>query len=170
MRSAAIILGLCTALAACSRGGEPNLVNVPTTDGPDEFAILPTKPLETPPDLAALPPPTPGGVNRSDPTPHADAVAALGGNRGTLGRASTDGALVSYAARYGVAPDIRGTLAASDLAFRRANDGRLLERVFNVNLYFEAYATQSLDQYRELERFRAAGVPTPAAPPPPVEE
>ncbi len=36
--------------------------------GPDEFAILPTKPLEMPADVAALPPPTPGAANRADPS------------------------------------------------------------------------------------------------------
>lgn len=170
MRAVMILLGLSLTLAACSRGGTPNLVNLPPGDGPDEFAILPSKPLQTPPDLAALPRPTPGAANLTDPTPQADAVAALGGNRGVLARPSGDGALLGYVARYGVAPDIRPTLAAADLEYRRANDGRLLERLFNVNIYHDAYEPLALDQYRELERFRAAGVPTPAAPPPLVAE
>ena len=86
-------------------------------------------------------------------------MAALGG-RG--GGAPGDTGLLTYATRYGVAPDIRATLAVDDLEFRRANDGLLLERAFNVNVYYRSYASQSLDRYRELERFRAAGVPTPA--------
>ncbi len=43
------------ALAACGRG-DPRLMNIRNTEsGPDEFAILPTSPIEIPADLAALP-------------------------------------------------------------------------------------------------------------------
>lgn len=154
-------------VSACARDREPQLLNIRTTT-PDEFGILPTKPLEAPADYTALPAPTPGGANRVDPAPHADAVAALGGNPAALARTgipAADGALFRHAARYGTTPGIRPELAAADLEYRRANDGRLLERVFNVNVYFRAYRAQSLDQYAELERFRRLGVRTPAAPP-----
>jgi hypothetical protein len=77
-----------------------------------------------------------------------------------------DGALVGHAARYGVAPDIRNVLAQEDLAFRSENRGRILERLLNVNVYFRAYADQSLDQQAELRRWRRAGVRTVSAPPP----
>ncbi len=155
-------------LAACGGNDAPNLLNVgETTDGPDEFAVLPTKPLQLPDDLAALPAPTPGGGNLSDPTPQADAVAALGGRPGASVGSAGDGALVSYAGRFGVTPAIRETLAAEDLAYRRANNARLLERLFNTNVYFRAYEAQTLDSYRELERMRRAGIRTPSAPPSP---
>ena len=168
MRAAASILVAALAVAGCAQRGTPDLLIVRGGAGPDEFSILPSKPLETPPSLAELPPPTPGGANRTDASPEADAIAALGGRPGT--GAAVDGGLLSYAMRFGVEPGIRTTLAARDLEFRRANDGRLLERVFNVNLYYRAYESQSLDQYAELARFRRAGVPTPAAPPEPREE
>lgn len=156
------VLALTAALGACG-GGSPDLMSVASSgEGPDEFGVLPNKPLQRPEDLGALPPPTPGGENRGDLTPAADAVVALGGRPGA-GPAA--GALVAHAGRYGVSPRIRGTLAAEDFAFRQANDGRLLERLFNTNIYFRAYRPQSLDQYQELERFRRAGVRTPAAPP-----
>ena len=164
-------LMLCAALtlAACGSDGEPNLLNITQapSDGPDEFAVLPTEPIVIPDDLAALPTPTPGGSNRTDPTPRTDAIAALGGNPAVLSRASNDGALVRYAGRYGVSPDIRATLAASDLRFRQNNDGLPLERLFNVNIYFETYEPLSLDQYRELERLRRAGIRTSSVPPEP---
>lgn len=171
MRRAVILLGLVATVACgCARDGDPDLMTFRNTDdGPDEFSVLPTKPLETPPDLAALPPPTPGGANLVDPTPEADAIAALGGRPSVLARGSADGAVVLYAARYGVDPAIRSQLAASDLAFRESNRGRLLERIFDVNVYYETYEDQSLDQSLELERFRRAGIRTPAAPPVPVE-
>ena len=151
------------ALAACG-SSDPKLFNLRKSDRtPDEFSILPTKPLEQPPSFSQLPPPTPGGANRTDPRPEAEAVAALGGNPG--GGTGIDGALAQAVGRYGVTPNIRGVLAAEDLEWRRANDGRLLERLFNVNVYYDAYRAQSLDQYRELERLRGFGVRTVAAPP-----
>jgi hypothetical protein len=168
----AVMAGLVAvvALAACNRSeSEPRLLNLRTSGtGPDEFAILPTKPLQQPEDYASLPEPTPGGTNRTDPTPEADIAVALGGRAEAVGRGGVDGGIVTYASRFGVAPDIRETLAAEDLEFRRRNDGRLLERLFSVNVYYRAYRSQSLDQYRELERFRAAGVRTPAVPPDPA--
>lgn len=156
------------ALSACSRG-DPQLLNLARTQGPgpDEFAILPTNPLEMPEDLASLPEPTPGGANRVDPDPEADAIVALGGNPDRAGGA---GGLVTYASRFGVSQGIREVLAAEDLEFRRRNDGRILERLANVNVYHRAYQPLSLDQYAELERMRRAGVRTPAAPPQALEE
>lgn len=164
------LLAALVLLAACGRSDRvPNLLNI-RSNTPDEFSILPTKPLEQPADYTALPEPTPGGTNRVDPTPKADAVAVLGGNPAALGRTGIpagDGALVNYASRYGRTPDIRATLAAADLEYRRKNDGRLLERVFNVNVYFRAYRAMSLDQHAELERWRLLGIRTPSAPPDP---
>lgn len=157
-------------LAACGGADDPRLLNLRASgNGPDEFAVLPTKPLQAPDDFAQLPPPTPGGANLTDPTPEADLVAALGGNPAALARGGLEGGVVSYASRYGVAPDIRQTLAAQDLELRRRNDGRLLERLFNVNVYYRAYRGQDmdLDQHRELDRFRRAGIRTPAVPPDP---
>ena len=173
MRRSVLVLGLLMALSACGGGNEePNLLNIsqPRSEGPDEFAVLPSKPLEVPEDLAALPDPTPGGQNRTDQTPQADAIAALGGNPAVLSRASGDGALVAHARRYGTDPNIREDLAAADLEFRRRNDGRLLERLFNVNVYFRAYEEQALDQHRELERLRRAGIRTSAVPPDPARD
>jgi hypothetical protein len=133
--------------------------------GPDEFLVLPSKPLEAPENYTDLPVPTPGGANRTDPTPEADAIAALGGSidRGQAGSA----ALMAHARRFGVQANIREVLAKEDLEWRRDNDGKLLERLLNVNVYFKAYDKMLLDQYAELERWRAAGYDTPSAPPDP---
>ena len=171
MKRAVLSFAFLSVLSACGGSEEPNLLNIsqPRSEGPDEFAVLPTKPLEMPQNLAALPEPTPGGTNRTDPTPQADAIAALGGNAAVLSRGSNDGALVAYSRRFGVDPNIRAELAAADLEFRRRNDGRLLERLFNVNVYFQAYEEMSLDQYRELERLRRAGIRTSSVPPDPAE-
>lgn len=163
-----VVLVAAGLVSACSRSSEPNLLNIAaSTSGPDEFAILPNKPLQEPASYTELPPPTPGGANRVDATPTADAIAALGGNPAAVARgiAPGDAGLVNHASRYGRNGAIRSQLASEDLAFRRRKDGRVLERLFNVNVYFRAYRGMSLDQYGELERFRRLGVRTPAAPP-----
>ena len=150
-------------LAACSVQN-PTLMNLRAEgEGPDEFGVLPTRPLEIPADLASLPTPTLGGTNRADPDPEADVAAALGGdvNRATPGTAS----LIGQATRFGVNDGIREALAAEDLEFRRRNNGRLLERLAAANVYYRAYRVMALDRYAELERMRAAGIRTPAAPP-----
>lgn len=166
---ALLLLAMAAALAGCAGGDGPRLLNLKRSGpGPDEFAIVPNKPLQAPEDFAQLPEPTPGGANLVDPTPHADAIAALGGRQGvTRGVPSSDAGLVAHASRYGVNAAIRQQLAAEDLEWRRTHNGRLLERLFRVTVYFRAYRKMALNQYRELERFRAAGVRTPAAPPEP---
>ena len=82
-----------------------------------------------------------------------------------LARRTNDGALLSYTNRFGVDPRIRPDLAEADLAFRRANDGRILERLANTNVYFRAYESMSLDQHAETERLRRAGIRTSSPPP-----
>lgn len=168
-------LALCAMLGAAMLAGcgpsNPSLMNVRSKSGPDEFGILPAKPLEAPTDFATLPPPTPGGSNRTDPTPEADAIAALGGNPASVTRSgvpAADGGLITYAGRYGVQGNIRQTLAAADLKFRQEHPGRLLERLANLNTYYRVYEPLSLDQYAELRRLRRLGVKTPAAPPDPT--
>ncbi|NBZ89613.1 DUF3035 domain-containing protein [Stagnihabitans tardus] len=167
MRKAGLVLAgvLVMTLASCgSRDRVPNLMNLRSgTNGPDEFSILPPKGLEMPEDLAALPEPTPGGTNLTDQNPQADAILALGGKPGA---GVNDNALVAYAGRHGMDPNIRASLAAEDLEFRKKHPGKLLERLFNLTTYFNAYRDSWLDQYKELARWRAAGVATPAAPPP----
>ncbi|TRD22253.1 DUF3035 domain-containing protein [Palleronia caenipelagi] len=158
------VLGLAV-LAACS--GEPDLIRLQQQgDGPDEFGILPNRPLEAPENFAALPAPTPGAGNRADLRPLDDAVIALGGRPGGSGGGVQGGALVNHTTRYGVDGAIREQLAAEDRAYRQRRRGRVLERVFGTTTYFDAYEDQSLDQDAVLQRGRALGHRTPAAPPP----
>jgi hypothetical protein len=163
---AVIAIATMITLAACGGKGDPQLMNLRSGPGPDEFAIVPPKPLELPENLTELPEPTPGGVNRTDRNPEADAAIALGGKPAAAGGIpSGDSALYAHAARFGVEGGIRATLAAEDLEWRRANNGRPLERLFNVNVYYQAYRKQRLDQQAELARWRALGVRNPSAPP-----
>ena len=166
-----LLLCLIPTLAACA-GGDPGLMNIgrDRAGGPDEFGVIPTRPLEVPENIAALPVPTPGGANLAGPAPERDVASALGGDIGALARGATDGALLAHATRHGVDSNIRVELAAADLEFRRDNPGRVLERLFDVNVYFRAYEEMALDQHAELARLRSLGIRTSAAPPEPVEQ
>lgn len=170
MRAGFLMIGLAAAMGLGACSGEPRLMNLEAgRTTPDEFAILPTRPLAMPPDLAVLPSPTPGGANITDPTPEADAVAALGGNPGALvnqGIGAADQALVVHAGRNGIEPNIRGTLAAADLAFREGNRRRPLEALVGASVYYRAYAGQTLDARAEHLRWQRAGAITPTSPPP----
>lgn len=134
--------------------------------GPDEFAVIPAEPLELP-QTSTLPNPTPGGTNRADPTPNADAIRALGGSPSAQiagGVPAGDAALVAQASRYGVDSNIRAELAAADAAklerARRLNFFNPLGR----DRYFPAYARQALDAPAELARLQAMGVSVPQIP------
>lgn len=137
------------------------------TAGPDEFLVLPVAPLELPETLS-LPTPTPGAANRVDPNPTGNAVAALGGRPDAAlagGVPQADAGLVAYARRGGVDPAIRDTLAQEDAAFRASRNRFSPFGILATDRYFRAYASQALDAYAELTRFRNLGVATPTAPP-----
>ena len=163
-----LIIVLALGLSGCA-GGRPGMLNLRgDKQGPDEFSVLPGKPLQSPDDLTNLPAPTPGGTNLTDPTPNADAIAALGGNAAALTRSNipaSDGALVNHVTRYGVLSGIREELAAADETLRK---GRGFFPTFG-NLgnarYYRIYRKDALDQAKELERLRAFGIKTPSAPP-----
>ncbi|MFZ5964554.1 DUF3035 domain-containing protein [Thalassococcus sp. BH17M4-6] len=162
-----ILVGL-TALAACG-DREPRLRDMSTNRStPEEFSIVPNKPLQLPETLAQLPAPTPGGANRTDQTPQADAVASLGGNPARLNRSggipANDGALVRAAGRFGTQSDIRRTLAEEDLAFRKRKS-LFSWQLFKEDQYNRAYRAQRLDAEEELLRWRRGGRRTPSAPP-----
>lgn len=150
-------------LTACSGNDSDRLMNLRSPhDGPDEFAILPTKPLEMPKDFKDLPTPEPGARNLVDPAPLDDAVIALGGKPGA---GSNDPALASAVGRYGVASGIREQLAAEDEEIRKRNGPRLLERLVGTSTYHRVYSRQAIKATPELERWRKAGARTPSAPP-----
>jgi len=150
-------------LAACGEGG---LVGALRTSGavstPDEFMVLPTRPLEMPQDFAALPPPKPGTVNRVDYRPHVEAIAGLTGAPGPAGNA--DGAvLVAQAGPR--EPGVRQALAIEDVEWRNTHHGLLIPRLIAKDKATVTYAPMILDSAEEFERLRAAGVQQPAAPP-----
>jgi hypothetical protein len=79
MRLIAFALIGILVLAACENKGLREIQ--PRGDGPDEFIVVPARPLEQPENFVALPAPTPGGTNRTDQRPLDESVAQLGGWR-----------------------------------------------------------------------------------------
>lgn len=159
------VLALVT-LAACGNTDRP-LRDMRTSDGgPDEFSVIPAQPLALPETLALLAP-TPGGPNLADPTPKADAIAALGGNPAAQfagGIPANDTGLIAQVTRYGVNANIRAELAERDAAMRQR---KKLSNVFNPlrrDRYFALYAGQALDADAELARLAALGILVPNAP------
>lgn len=162
-----IVLASVLAASGCAQKGL-RVLQKPGS-GPDEFLVLPTKPLSAPENYSSLPAPTPGGNNLTDPNPQGEAVAALGGNPAALavtsGVPSGDAALVAASSRYGVEPGIREDLAAADAKFRHRNRhlGRI--KIVPVDRYEQLYRKQSLDPFAVSDQFRKAGAATPSSPP-----
>lgn len=161
---AALVLTTLT-VGGCANTGLRDLRN--NTTGPDEFIVQPVKPLEEPPSYNALPAPTPGQANLTDRYPVAEGTAALGGQRGDPNGPipASEGGLVQYASRLGVAPGIRQTLAETDADFRRRKARFTQIRIVPVDRYNEAYRRQALDAQSEAAKWRRAGARTPSAPP-----
>ncbi|PVA09992.1 DUF3035 domain-containing protein [Pelagivirga sediminicola] len=169
MRRGIIALSIVIlAVAACGRGDGKLTRMRSTSNGPDEFSVLPTKPLQTPQSYNALPPPTPGGANLVDTNPTAEGIAALGGNPAATvpgGVSAGNAGLVNHAQRHGVTPAIRQELAVEDAQTRRSH-GRV--NIFNIGPmddYTTAYKKQWLDAQSEKQRMQRSGVVTPSAPP-----
>ena len=165
MRFFAVLLMGLFLLSACGTADLRDLQN--DNEGPDEFLVIPSKPLQQPTNFSDLPQPTPGGANITDATPLADGITALGGKPSDPNGAvpSSEGTLVAYSGRFGNSPDIRGTLAAEDAEFRK-RQGRLTQiRLFRTDLYREVYDRYELNPQRANSIYERAGVKTPSAPP-----
>ena len=155
------LLVVCVAgavsVAGCSGSGQKKRA--------DEFAVLPTIPLEIPDDVTTLPVPN-DGQNLVDKRPKASAIAALGGRVG-VGRASAgrtsgdDASLLGVAMRFGVEPDIAEVLYKEGAAARRSARGTGIERAFGYNAVKRAYKNQTLNEEAEAARLLALGVFVP---------
>lgn len=167
----ALLLIALLAVSACSSGERDIRMRDlrSSTGGPDEFGVLPGKALLPPADYASLPTPTPGSSNLTDQNPLGDGIVALGGKAAALipgsGVPATDLDMVSYVSRNGVPADIRGTVAAEDLAFRTHNSRFTKLKIVRVDRYNRAYRKQTIDPMVEIKRWRKLGVVTPSAPP-----
>ncbi|WP_439111866.1 DUF3035 domain-containing protein [Lentibacter sp.] len=163
-----LILLAAVGLSACGERDISMRQLEKPNEGPDEFGILPSRALEAPSDYTTLPAPTPGQASLTDRNPKAEGIAALGGNPASLAPAgvpASDAALVNHASRNGGTPDIRGTLATEDEAFRARKSRFTKIRLIKTDRYAQAYKRQSLDPYDTWYSFRRTGVRTPTAPP-----
>ncbi|MBO9450634.1 DUF3035 domain-containing protein [Tropicibacter sp. R16_0] len=169
MRTPLGMIALIAVVAASGCSRSDGLKDIRSTgDGPDEFAIMPVKPLTAPSDYAVLPAPTPGGANLTDPNPTADAVVALGGRASALentGVPSSDSALVAATSRYGVPANTRASLAQEDAEFRKRQGRWTRIKLFPVDRYEQVYRKESLDPYQQTDQFRNSGFGTPSSPP-----
>ncbi|MFT4959084.1 MAG: hypothetical protein ACI92Z_000156 [Paracoccaceae bacterium] len=163
----AIILGSIVIVAGCSDRGLRQLRSA--GKGPEEFSVMPVKPLTKPENYTVLPTPTPGGINLVDIDPRAEAIVALGGRAPAQspGAAAADAALVNQASRYGVPSNTRVELAETDAAFRKRKSKSIFSRLKlgRVDHYGDAYSDQALDPFVETQRFRGGGALTPSSPP-----
>ena len=160
-----IFIVAAVGLAGCSDGLRDLRSN---DEGPEEFDVLPVKPLSPPTDYSSLPTPTPGGRNLVDPTPNLDAVVALGGTASaatTTSVSTSDTALLAQTRRYGVDSSVRGTLAEADEKFRTRQNRFSRFKLFPVDRDQQAYRREALDPFEEAERYRRAGFGTPTSPP-----
>ncbi|WP_293575335.1 DUF3035 domain-containing protein [Phaeobacter sp.] len=155
------------ALSACGQTGLRDLR--PAGTGPDEFLILPAKPLAEPTNYETLPVPTPGQANLTDRNPKGEAVAALGGRPAALeagaGIPTSDGALVTAASRYGVEATVREDLAALDAKKRKRENRTARFKLFPVDRYQEAYKREAIRPNEVSAIFSGAGFEQPSAPP-----
>lgn len=158
-------------VTACGNTDRPLRDLRSASGGPDEFAVIPFDPLEIP-ETRALPNPTPGGANRADPTPNADAIRALGGSPAAQiagGIPAGDAALLAQTNRYGVDPAIRAQLAAEDTARLERTRRSNLFNPLGRDRYFSTYARQALDAPAELARLGGLGVAVTQVPAEAVE-
>ena len=150
------LLVVCVAgavsVAGCSGSGQKKRA--------DEFAVLPTIPLEIPDDVTTLPVPN-DGQNLVDKRPKASAIAALGGRAGVGRTSGDDASLLGVAMRFGVEPDIAEVLYKEGAAARRSARGTGIERAFGYNAVKRAYKNQTLNEEAEAARLLALGVFVP---------
>ncbi len=165
-------LAVSITLAGCSgrEGVTPDLARYHSKGVPDEFAVVVYNRITTPDRTTTLPEPgTSQSRARQDPEAIVDRV--LGGQSASRRDARTpaaDAGLLSHMATRGIHDDIRRITAQEDLRIRRANPGRLLERVFRTDIYYRAYEDMTLDPAIETERLLSSGYRVLAPPPDPV--
>ncbi len=166
----AIILTLAGGLSACNRdgnNGRPLLNLRQSAIAPDEFLVVPQKPLETAVDASVLPKPVPGAESRVTIDFEDNLMAALGGRMRSSGRVpASEAALVSAArSNGGTTANIRDIMRDEDQAFREARSGKI-DRLAKKRMAVTVYDQMLLDPEAEVLRLQAMGVKTPAIPAP----
>ena len=131
--------------------------------GPEEFAVLPSKPLKIPNNLKNLPVPDLAVGNLADPTPKRDLIEMLGGSiDDAKSIPERDENLLNYVSRTGVDTNIREELAEEDRKFLRRMGVLTSVKLFRVDRYNQIYRKMTLSASKELERWRSLGIRTPS--------
>ena len=153
-------------LVSCG-GNDPNLLTLRNSgNGPDEFALVTLREIEMPSDFSTLPAPTLGGPNLTDINPQEDVITALGGVlQVTDDNFRNDKFLEEAVSRFGLVDNIKDELSLADRKFRDENKGLLLERLVDMNVYYRAYSSMTLDSIKEMDRLTKLGVKILARPP-----
>lgn len=164
-----LLVAFVASVSACDRGGGGNTVlsNLRQSSiAPDEFLVVPQKPLETPDNLASLPLPAPGQTNRVSIDFEENLLKALGGRGQSSARVpASETALVNAArSQFGTTENIREILQAEDQEFREARRDRIA-RLARERRAGSIYDFMLLDPLAEVERLREMGVKAPAVPP-----
>lgn len=154
-------------LAACSGSGEPpvTLQEASLKNGaPDEFLVLPQRPLTVPEDLETLPEPDPNAGSLVEIDPFVEARKAVGGNGGGTSASAADNAILAAARTVGRTPNIREELAAETDAKLTRGRGILgfFDRFRIAPRKRTAFNDQKLDAIGELKKRQAQGVKTPS--------
>lgn len=160
MGGAVLILASCGEDKIAGTLQEASLAN----GAPDEFLVLPQKPLEIPEDLSVLPTPDPTAGSRVEIDPHAGAKRALGGTGGGYKASGADNTVLAAARSRPISPNIRQELRAED-AKKRARPGGFIGffDLFRVTPREQTiYNDEKLDARDELIKRRAQGVRTPS--------
>lgn len=161
---AALALG---ALAGCDQIGNPLDAISGRIKPPDEFEVLPNKPLRMPSSIAQLPEPRLGERSPLEPNPNADARRALLGGVPTAGSSvsASEAALLGAANTEANKPDIR-TALPEDVAAAEAGQGGVPTLAELVGLDGDP-VKDALDPDEEARRLQAEGIaPAPVNPDP----
>lgn len=146
-------------LIACSKNSN--------SKGPDEFLVIPTKPLIMPDNYSNIPLPILGMINRVQYEPRKDILRAFGGNPNLSASKkikSNEIALLRVTTRRGVDQNIRKKLQTEDLALRKSHPLKVLERIAGKSNKSIAYKGSVLDIELELKRLRKLGIPVTTRP------
>lgn len=159
-------VGLAVLLAGCANEEPPvTLQEASLKNGaPDEFLVLPQRPLVLPEDLEALPEPDPAAGTLVEIDPFVEARRAAGGNGGGTGATAADGAILAAARTVGRNPNIRQELAEETDAKLRRGRGLLgfFDRFRLAPRKQTVFNDQKLDAIGELKKRQAQGVKTPS--------
>jgi len=164
------LLAVLLAVAGCDSIGDPLEAIGARVPAPDEFQVMPRKPLEMP-ATAQLPEPSLGAPSPLEPNPRAEAMAALFGpaaaaGAGTAAPSASERALLSSANAAAGSGDVRVQLD-KDKSRQAVNTPYVpptLGELITGNAARKVDESELLDPEAEALRLQQQGIATPANP------